>query len=72
MIGGAVLGHGVATGIAVLGGSILGRYIDERVAQYVGGSLFLVSRLPGATQGGGWRLGWMAAFMEQRLLRTAA
>jgi len=25
VIGGAVLGHGVATGIAVLGGSILGK-----------------------------------------------
>ena len=39
---GAVAGHGVATSIAVLGGSFMGRYISERVAQYVGGSLFLV------------------------------
>ncbi|PRW33822.1 GDT1 chloroplastic isoform X3 [Chlorella sorokiniana] len=42
VIGGAVLGHGVATGIAVLGGSILGKYLDEKVVQYVGGSLFLL------------------------------
>lgn len=39
---GAVAGHGVATVIAVLGGSFLGRYLDERAVQYVGGSLFLV------------------------------
>lgn len=52
VIGGAVLGHGVATGIAVLGGSILGKYIDERAAQYVGGSLFLVRpAVPGPAVG---------------------
>eukprot|EP00887_Chlorella_sp_A99_P008148 scaffold12.g8148.t1 len=39
---GAVAGHGLATAIAVLGGSFLGRYIDERVAKLIGGSLFLV------------------------------
>lgn len=43
VIAGAVLGHGIATVIAVLGGSFLGRYLDEKVVQYVGGSLFLVS-----------------------------
>lgn len=42
VIGGAVTGHGVATVIAVLGGSFLGRYLSERTVQYVGGSLFLV------------------------------
>ena len=40
---GAVAGHGVATAVAVLGGRVLGRYLDERTVQYVGGSLFLVS-----------------------------
>ncbi len=39
---GAVAGHGVATLIAVLGGSVLGKYLNEKVVQYVGGSLFLV------------------------------
>ncbi len=39
---GAIAGHGVATVIAVLGGSVLGKYLSERVVQYVGGSLFLV------------------------------
>ena len=39
---GAVLGHGVATGIAVAGGGLLSNYLSERAAQYIGGSLFLV------------------------------
>ncbi len=39
---GAVAGHGVATLIAVLGGSVLGKYLNEKVVQYIGGSLFLV------------------------------
>lgn len=39
---GAVAGHGVATGIAVIGGSYLGKYLDEKVVQYLGGTLFLV------------------------------
>lgn len=39
---GAIGGHGLATGIAVLGGSYLGKYLDEKVVQYLGGSLFLV------------------------------
>jgi putative Ca2+/H+ antiporter (TMEM165/GDT1 family) len=42
VIGGAVTGHGVATVVAVLGGSFLGNYLSERTVQYVGGSLFLV------------------------------
>ena len=39
---GAVGGHGVATGIAVVGGSYLSRFLSEKVVAYVGGSLFLV------------------------------
>ncbi len=42
VVGGAVTGHGVATGIAVAGGSFLSKYFSERVLQYVGGTLFLV------------------------------
>ncbi|EIE19495.1 UPF0016-domain-containing protein, partial [Coccomyxa subellipsoidea C-169] len=39
---GAVGGHGVATGIAVLGGSYLSRFVSEKAVQYLGGTLFLV------------------------------
>ena len=39
---GAVAGHGVATGIAVAGGSALRGVVSEKTAGYVGGSLFLV------------------------------
>ena len=42
VVGGAVIGHGVATGVAVAGGSALGGLIDDVTAQYLGGSLFLV------------------------------
>lgn len=42
VVGGAVAGHGVATAIAVLGGSFLGKYLSEKVVQYIGGSLFLL------------------------------
>lgn len=44
-------GHAIATVIAVLGGSFLGKYLDEKVVQYVGGSLFLVSIRPGQNAG---------------------
>ena len=43
VVAGAVAGHGVATGIAIVGGSVLSKYLDEKIVQYVGGSLFLVS-----------------------------
>jgi len=39
---GAILGHVLATAIAVLGGEFAGRYISEKTIAYVGGSLFLV------------------------------
>nr|XP_011463938.1 PREDICTED: GDT1-like protein 1, chloroplastic [Fragaria vesca subsp. vesca] len=42
VIGGALAGHGVATLLAVLGGSILGTFLSEKTIAYVGGVLFLV------------------------------
>ncbi|RZC56568.1 hypothetical protein C5167_015409 [Papaver somniferum] len=42
VIGGATAGHAAATLLAVLGGSLLGTFLSERIIAYVGGSLFLV------------------------------
>ncbi|KAK9276834.1 hypothetical protein L1049_006371 [Liquidambar formosana] len=42
VIAGALAGHGVATLVAVLGGSLLGTFLSEKVIAYIGGSLFLV------------------------------
>jgi len=42
VVAGAIAGHGVATGIAVLGGSFLSEYVSEKTVAYLGGSLFLV------------------------------
>ncbi|XP_027912115.1 protein PAM71, chloroplastic-like [Vigna unguiculata] len=42
VIAGALAGHGVATLLAVLGGSLLGTYLSEKVISYIGGVLFLV------------------------------
>ncbi|XP_058200093.1 GDT1-like protein 1, chloroplastic [Rhododendron vialii] len=42
VIGGALAGHGVATLLAVLGGSLLGTFLSEKVVAYIGGTLFLV------------------------------
>lgn len=39
---GAIVGHGIATAIAVIGGSIASQYISEKTVGYVGGVLFLV------------------------------
>ena len=39
---GAVVGHVIATGLAVLGGAIASRYISERTVNVTGGVLFLV------------------------------
>jgi len=39
---GAIAGHCVATGMAVLGGSFISKYLSERVIGFVGGALFLV------------------------------
>ncbi|XP_006343910.1 GDT1-like protein 1, chloroplastic [Solanum tuberosum] len=42
VIGGALAGHGAATLLAVLGGSLLGTFLSEKVIAYIGGTLFLV------------------------------
>jgi putative Ca2+/H+ antiporter (TMEM165/GDT1 family) len=39
---GAILAHGIATGIAVIGGAILSKYLSEKVIGYVGGVLFII------------------------------
>ena len=39
---GAVVGHGIATAIAVLGGSLLGKYVSEKAVAVTGGVLFIV------------------------------
>ncbi|KAL1213911.1 Protein PAM71 [Cardamine amara subsp. amara] len=42
VIAGALAGHGAATLLAVLGGSLLGNFLSEKAIAYVGGILFLV------------------------------
>lgn len=39
---GSVIGHGVATLIAVVGGGVASKYISERQIAYVSGALFLL------------------------------
>lgn len=42
VIGGALAGHGLATLLAVIGGSLLGSLFSEKIIAYIGGVLFLV------------------------------
>lgn len=42
VVTGAIAGHGVATVLAVVGGSFLSEYVSEKLIAYVGGTLFLV------------------------------
>ena len=39
---GAIAAHGVATGIAVIGGAYISKYVSEKVIGIVGGALFLI------------------------------
>ncbi|KAL7548952.1 hypothetical protein ACHAWF_012220 [Thalassiosira exigua] len=39
---GAIAAHGVATGIAVIGGAYISKYVSEKVIGYIGGTLFLI------------------------------
>jgi putative Ca2+/H+ antiporter (TMEM165/GDT1 family) len=39
---GAIAAHAVATGIAVIGGAYISKFISEKVIAYIGGTLFLI------------------------------
>merc|ERR1712194_457829 len=39
---GAIAAHAVATGIAVVGGAYISKYVSEKVIAYIGGTLFLI------------------------------
>ena len=39
---GAILGHTIATAIAVVGGALAGKYVSEKTVNYISGTLFLI------------------------------
>ena len=39
---GAIMGHAIATAIAVVGGALISNYISEKTVGYIGGTLFLL------------------------------
>lgn len=39
---GAIAAHAIATGIAVIGGAYISKYVSEKVIGYIGGALFLI------------------------------
>jgi putative Ca2+/H+ antiporter (TMEM165/GDT1 family) len=39
---GAIVGHALATGIAVMGGAIASKYVSEKTINLVSGALFLL------------------------------
>lgn len=39
---GSIAAHAVATGIAVIGGAYISKYVSEKVIGYIGGTLFLI------------------------------
>ena len=41
VVGGASTGHGVATALAIGGGTVLAQYISEKTIAYIAGVLFL-------------------------------
>ena len=48
---GAIIGHGICTGIAVIGGKLLASRISERMTLVAGGVLFILFALAALVQG---------------------
>ena len=48
---GAIIGHGICTGIAVIGGKLLASRISERMTLMAGGALFILFAIAALIQG---------------------